>query len=101
GRQPVRLRRPVGGLEADPGVPSADCALLTVPANDLVRPANGRMPAILSPGDYAAWIDRGRSDPDGLLALARPFPAEGMEAVPAGHLRQRPAARGARLPRRP
>jgi putative SOS response-associated peptidase YedK len=64
--------------------PVLTCALLTVPANDVVRPVHKRMPAILSPADYAAWIDRDRDDPEEVLPLARPFPAEAMEAVPVG-----------------
>ncbi len=55
-----------------------------MPANEVVKPVHDRMPAILRPADYAAWIDRGRTDPAEALALAAgyPFPADLMEAVP-------------------
>ncbi len=68
------------------GKPLFTCALLTVPANDVVKPVHDRMPAILRSEDYAAWIDRARTDPAEVIALAAgyPFPAEAMEAVPVG-----------------
>jgi putative SOS response-associated peptidase YedK len=65
------------------GKPLFTCALLTVPANDVVRPVHDRMPAILRPADYAAWIDRGTTDPAKVLPLVGPYPAGEMEAVPA------------------
>ncbi len=64
--------------------PLLTCALLTVPANELVKPVHGRMPAILRPADYAAWIDRGTAEPGKVLPLAGPYPAGDMEAVPVG-----------------
>ena len=50
----------------------------------MVRPVHNRMPVILQPADYAAWIDRGKDDPAELLPLLRPFGAERMEAVAVG-----------------
>jgi putative SOS response-associated peptidase YedK len=57
------------------------CALLTAAANDVVKPVHGRMPLILPPENYAAWIDRGREE---VAALLRPLPADRMEAYPVG-----------------
>ncbi len=57
------------------------CALLTAPANEVVKPVHGRMPLILPPESYAAWIDRGREE---VADLLRPLPAERMEALPVG-----------------
>jgi putative SOS response-associated peptidase YedK len=31
--------------------------IITAGANDLVRPIHDRMPIVLDPGDYAAWLD--------------------------------------------
>ncbi len=68
-------RGPDGALES--------CAILTCAANDVVRPihARGRMPVILDPGDWAAWLDP-TSDPKILGALFRPYPADRMAAYP-------------------
>ncbi len=55
------------------------CAVLTVAANDLVRPAHDRMPAVLRPEDYAAWLDPA-ARPDDLLRLLVPLAPEKMRA---------------------
>jgi putative SOS response-associated peptidase YedK len=47
--------------------------MLTVPANEVVAPVHNRMPAILSPADYAAWIDRENDDPEEMRPLVGPF----------------------------
>ncbi len=66
------------------GRPLLTCAILTVPANDLLRPIQPRMPAILTPEDYGAWTDRTRDDPEQVLPLLCPYPADAMEALPVG-----------------
>jgi putative SOS response-associated peptidase YedK len=37
---------------------------------------------LLAPGDWAAWLDRGLQQPDALLPLLRPCPAEWLQAWP-------------------
>src|SRR5262249_7259333 len=66
------------------GKPLFTCALLTVPANDVVRPVHDRMPAILRPADYGAWMHRGTTDPSRVMPLVRPYEAAAMQAVPVG-----------------
>jgi putative SOS response-associated peptidase YedK len=93
-RQPyhVRLRggRPfafAGLWEPQPaGVKPAGetCAVLTVPANQLLRPFNNRMPAILPAQDYEPWLSPDLQDPALLRQLLRPYPAEELEARPVG-----------------
>ncbi len=56
-------------------------ALLTTEANDLVRPVHDRMPVILAPEHYAAWLDP-RLAPADLQPLLRPFPAGQMTVCP-------------------
>jgi putative SOS response-associated peptidase YedK len=58
------------------------CAVLTTPANELVARLHDRMPLIVRPEDYDAWLDPDLRDPERLAALLRPFPAEEMVAVP-------------------
>lgn len=53
-------------------------AVITVPANELVRFVHDRMPAILPPEGYARWLG---SEPDPADLLA-PFPADAMRLWP-------------------
>jgi putative SOS response-associated peptidase YedK len=48
--------------------------ILTTEAGPDVAAIHGRMPAIVRPGDWARWLDRG-SDPRALEALLGPSPA--------------------------
>jgi putative SOS response-associated peptidase YedK len=54
------------------------CAIVTCPPNELMAELHDRMPVILDPADYDAWLDTG--DPRG-AALLRPCPAAWSEAV--------------------
>jgi putative SOS response-associated peptidase YedK len=47
------------------------CAVLTVPANDTVRPLHDRMPAILPREHYADWLNP-KAPADAVFALLRP-----------------------------
>jgi putative SOS response-associated peptidase YedK len=58
------------------------CTLITTDPNDLLRPLHHRMPVILAPADYAAWMDPDSRNPEPLRELLRPYPAAGMEAYP-------------------
>jgi putative SOS response-associated peptidase YedK len=55
------------------------CTIVTCAANELMAELHDRMPVILGPEDYEAWLDP--SDPRG-TGLLRPCPAEWLEAVP-------------------
>jgi putative SOS response-associated peptidase YedK len=48
--------------------------VITVPANEMVSTIHDRMPAILKPGDYDAWL-AGDGNPTEML---RSFPSEPM-----------------------
>lgn len=56
--------------------------ILTTDANDLVRPLHDRMPVILAPADYDAWLNPQLQDPHQLSALLHPFPESAMQKVP-------------------
>jgi putative SOS response-associated peptidase YedK len=55
------------------------CTILTTEANELAAQMHDRMPVILSPNDYAEWLDPQAKDSGMLLT---PFPASEMSAIP-------------------
>ncbi len=65
--------------------------IIVTDANELVRPVHDRMPAILSPGEYAAWLDPTHADTAALLAMLDPYPAEPMEGYPVSRRVNNPA----------
>jgi putative SOS response-associated peptidase YedK len=50
-------------------------ALITTPANNLIRPVAERMPLIISPSNYDRWLSRLEFNPHDLLV---PFESETM-----------------------
>lgn len=67
-----------------PRGPLGSVALITVPANALSARIHDRMPLIIAPEDYAAWLDRENADAHALQALLRPYPPQRMSAHPVG-----------------
>jgi putative SOS response-associated peptidase YedK len=51
-------------------------SLITTEPNELMRPIHDRMPVIVAPQDYAAWLDPARHDAAELMHFVRPYPAE-------------------------
>ncbi len=62
------------------------CAIITTAANELMAEIHDRMPVILAPDDYDAWLDPEGNEKEKLLALLRPFPAGEMTAFPTSTL---------------
>ncbi len=56
--------------------------IIVTEANALLRPIHDRMPVILDPADYAAWLEAGPEAVPYLKDLLRPYPAEMMTAYP-------------------
>jgi putative SOS response-associated peptidase YedK len=77
------------------GEPVESCAILTTGPNPLVRPVHDRMPAIVPPADFAAWLDP-QSTPAELQALLRPYPEGEMVAEPVGPFVSNPRNEGPR-----
>ena len=50
--------------------------------NQLVDKLHDRMPVILAPDDYPAWLGEDSASPPDLLALLRPYPPDAMRAYP-------------------
>lgn len=90
-KQPFHIRLKAGGDFAFAGLwerwrgegqEIESCSIIVTGANELLRPIHDRMPVILDPADYAAWLNAENWDPETLAGLLRPYPAERMEAVP-------------------
>jgi putative SOS response-associated peptidase YedK len=64
------------------GVPVESCTIITTGANALAAKLHDRMPVILVPDDYPAWLGDNSATPPELLALLKPYPVEAMRAYP-------------------
>jgi len=53
-------------------------AIVTTAANSLLAPVHDRMPVILAPENWLAWLGERAVDPDELKSLLVPYPAEDM-----------------------
>ena len=53
-----------------------------MPANDLVKPTDERMPVIVGEGDFAAWLDPANKHAAKWLAALTPYPIARMECWP-------------------
>ena len=52
------------------------CTILTTRANELQGKYHDRMPVILSPNDFDAWLDPENKDPASLHYLCEPYPSD-------------------------
>jgi putative SOS response-associated peptidase YedK len=67
------------------------CTIVTTEANELLAPIHDRMPVILDPPDFSAWIDPAENDTQRLAGLLKPYPAGPLHAYPVGLLVNNPA----------
>lgn len=91
-KQAFFIRPKGGGLLAfaglfdtwsDPAGGDMDTGLvLTVPANQSVAAVHDRMPAIVPPQDFDAWLDCGTVDSRAATRLLRPAPEDLLELIP-------------------
>lgn len=72
-------------------------AILTTEPNPLMAEIHNRMPAIISPENYAAWLDPGLSDVEALQGMLGPYPERLMEAYPVSRKVNSPANDGVEL----
>jgi putative SOS response-associated peptidase YedK len=66
------------------------CTLIVTTANRLMAPIHARMPAILAPDRYAAWLDPDNTDRVQLLSLLAPWSGRPLEAWPVSRLVNNP-----------
>jgi putative SOS response-associated peptidase YedK len=55
-------------------------SLITTEPNELMRPIHDRMPVIIAPEHYGAWLDPASRDAGELMRFVQPYPAERMGA---------------------
>jgi putative SOS response-associated peptidase YedK len=67
------------------------CTIITTEPNALVAGIHNRMPAILPPDAYDAWLQPGDVRPQDVLPLLGPFDAAQMRAVPVSTRVNNPA----------
>ncbi len=67
------------------------CTILTTDANDALRPIHDRMPVILDPDDYDAWLDPARQAPEHLAEFLKPLANDRVGHFPVGQLVNSPA----------
>jgi putative SOS response-associated peptidase YedK len=91
-RRPYVFRRPDGGMIGMAGLYERwigkggevvdSCTLITAAANELLARFHDRMPVVLAPADYGRWLDRSQEDPEAVLPLLVPCPADWLSASP-------------------
>jgi len=62
--------------------PIESYTIITTEANELMRTLHERMPVLLHPADYDAWLDPENEELEKLKVLLKPYPAEEMRAYP-------------------
>jgi putative SOS response-associated peptidase YedK len=86
-RHPWYVRPKDAGIFALAGITALwngvhSVALITTRPNELMESIHGRMPVIVLPESYGAWLDRGNANISELQNLLRPYASERMEAYP-------------------
>ncbi len=69
--------------------PLETATILTTEPNQLVAPLHDRMPVIIAPQAFTAWLDP-QADPAALLELLQPYPPQEMTAYPVSRAVNKP-----------
>ncbi len=56
------------------------CTIITISANELLKPIHDRMPVVVSNEDEALWLDHNIHDKEQLDRILRPYDSEKMDA---------------------
>ncbi|NNF51764.1 MAG: SOS response-associated peptidase [Gammaproteobacteria bacterium] len=76
--------------ENDDADPLDSVTICTTEANVHIAEIHQRMPVILKPGDYDAWLSRENSGDDVTYALLKPWPRDNLQAWPVSTAVNRP-----------
>jgi putative SOS response-associated peptidase YedK len=71
---------------AEDGQVTETCTILVTDSNDLVNPIHDRMPVILKPTDYAAWLDPATKTLGTLQAMLHSYPSDDMICRPVSSI---------------
>jgi putative SOS response-associated peptidase YedK len=106
-KQPFYIRRPDeapfalaglwevwDGTAQGSGPRIESCTILTTAANQMMSELHDRMPVILSPNDYAVWLDPTNDDPQSLTPLFTPLPNDELVAGPVSTYVNKPSNQG-------
>lgn len=95
-RQPFNVRRKDGRVFGVAGLwerleshglePLGSCLVLTTAANGVVGPIHDRMPVILDPASYEAWLDPRPRDPADLIKGLKLLEEQALESYPVSSL---------------
>jgi putative SOS response-associated peptidase YedK len=95
-KQPMYIRLKSGQLfafaglwdewHAPDGSQVLSCTIITTAPNSMMQEIHNRMPVILSPGAYAAWLAQGEQKPEVITSFLQSYPAEEMTAYPVSSL---------------
>jgi putative SOS response-associated peptidase YedK len=66
------------------------CAILTTEANEMMSDIHHRMPVILPPDLYEAWLGD-EAEKQELIAMMEPYPSDEMEAYPVSRFVNKPS----------
>ena len=82
GKSPKSVSWPLnlGGKKYNQGDVLESCTIITTEANPLMEKIHDRMPVILDPRNYDAWLDPQLQDEGILKTLLKPFPAAKMQS---------------------
>lgn len=73
-------------LWSDPEIPAGkplkSFAIITTPANEVLKPLHDRMPALLPPQSWAAWLGESPASERELKAMLKPYPGGAMAFWP-------------------
>jgi putative SOS response-associated peptidase YedK len=84
--------------DADPATPwLLSCCVVTTAAHALMAPIHERMPVMLPPEHWDAWLARDRQDPAALAPLMQGLPEGAMQAWPVGRAVGRASEEGEQL----
>lgn len=73
------------------------CCVITTAADALMAPIHDRMPVMLAPEHWAAWLAREQQDPQALAPLLQGLGADRLQAWPVGREVGRSSAEGPQL----
>jgi len=79
-RQPMAFAAIYNAWRSPEGEEICTSAIVTIEANELIRPLHNRMPVIVHQSDFKVWLDPAELDKDALLPLLKPYPAQELEA---------------------